>query len=132
MRAKKNLTTLCGLSGEEAELDFSGQYLGAGDAVLIANDISDMGALLVLSLESNNLRADSGKALAEALKGNQVITELNIGDTNLANGGTDMSGVVALADAIPDMGALTTFDISKNDLSAEGAKNIAAILPKCT
>jgi hypothetical protein len=44
MQAKENLTTLCGLSREETEIDFSGQHLGAGDAVLIANDISsDMG-----------------------------------------------------------------------------------------
>jgi hypothetical protein len=49
MRTKENLTTLCGLSGEETELDFSGQDLGAGDAVLIANDISDMGALTKLT-----------------------------------------------------------------------------------
>ena len=45
MQVKKKLVTLCGLSKEETELDFSGQYLSAGDAVLIANDISDMGAL---------------------------------------------------------------------------------------
>ena len=49
MQAKENLTTLCGLSREETELDFSGQNLGAGDAVLIANDISDMGAMSKLT-----------------------------------------------------------------------------------
>jgi hypothetical protein len=37
-----------------------------------------MGALSVLSLESNELYADGGKALAEGLKGNTVITELDI------------------------------------------------------
>jgi hypothetical protein len=45
MQAKEKLVTLCGLSKEETELDFSGHDLGAGDAVLIANDISDMRAL---------------------------------------------------------------------------------------
>jgi hypothetical protein len=35
MRAKQNLTTLCGLSGKETELDFSGQDLEAGDAVAV-------------------------------------------------------------------------------------------------
>jgi hypothetical protein len=45
MQSKENRTTLCGLSGEETELDFSGQELGNGDAVLIASDISDMWAL---------------------------------------------------------------------------------------
>ena len=42
MRSKDLLTTLCGSTGKEAELDFSKQGLGgAGDAVLIANDIRD-------------------------------------------------------------------------------------------
>jgi Ran GTPase-activating protein (RanGAP) involved in mRNA processing and transport len=72
----------------------------------------------VLSLKSNNLRADGGKVLAEGLKGNQVITELNIADNYLAYGG-GVSGVIALADAIPDMGALTKLDISGNYIGAE-------------
>jgi hypothetical protein len=45
MQSKEKLTTLCGLSGDEATFDFSNQGLGPGDAVFIANDISDMGAL---------------------------------------------------------------------------------------
>jgi hypothetical protein len=78
-----------------------------------------MGALSVLSLKSNELRADGGKALAEGLKGNTVITELDISSNYLGKnryGETDMSGVIALADAIPDMGALTTLDISRNSI----------------
>jgi hypothetical protein len=55
MQAKENLITLCGLRREETELDFSSQNLGAGDAVLIANDISDMRALSVLNLASNSI-----------------------------------------------------------------------------
>ena len=74
MQAKENLTTLCGLSKEETELDFSRQYLGAGDAVLIANDISDMGALTSLNLSSNNLRAKGAKIMAEAIKVTNCVT----------------------------------------------------------
>jgi Ran GTPase-activating protein (RanGAP) involved in mRNA processing and transport len=76
-------------------------------------------------LEGNNLRADSGKALAGALKCNSAITELNIADNDLANSGTVMSGITALADAIPDMGALTKIDISKNSLQSNGCKALA-------
>jgi hypothetical protein len=65
MRAKKNLTTLCGLSGEETELDFSGQHLGAGDAVLIANDISDMGALITVIMHKYPLPIEDIKTKAE-------------------------------------------------------------------
>jgi Ran GTPase-activating protein (RanGAP) involved in mRNA processing and transport len=55
MRPKENLTTLCGLGREETELDFSGQGLKAGDAVLIANDIRDMRALVKLDISSNDI-----------------------------------------------------------------------------
>jgi hypothetical protein len=50
MRSKEKLTTLCGLSGNETTLDFSNQGLGPGDAVLIANDISDMRALSTVTM----------------------------------------------------------------------------------
>jgi Ran GTPase-activating protein (RanGAP) involved in mRNA processing and transport len=100
--------------------------------ITIADAIPNMRALSVLSLKSNNLRANGGKALAEGLKGNQVITELNIADNNLTSDGNDMSGVIALADVIPDMGAMTSLSLASNVLSVEGAKVIAACLPKCT
>jgi hypothetical protein len=84
---------------------------------------------LVLSLENNGLRAEGGKALAAGLKGNQVITELNIATNSLtsaSNGySTDMSGVIAIADAIPDMGALTSLDLSSNRLTGEDGDDMS-------
>jgi hypothetical protein len=56
MQSKEKLVTLCGLRKDETELDFSGQHLGAGDAVLIANDISDMGALTKFIFSGDNAR----------------------------------------------------------------------------
>jgi hypothetical protein len=50
---KEKLTTLCGPSKEETELGFSRQRLGAGDAVLIANEISDMRAISSVNLLKN-------------------------------------------------------------------------------
>jgi hypothetical protein len=89
--------------------------LSAGFTTL-TDAISGNGALSVLSLKGNWLYARGCKALAEGLKGNQVITELNIADSNLTSGGTDMSGIVALADVIPDMGAMTSLDLASNCL----------------
>jgi Leucine-rich repeat (LRR) protein len=208
MRSKENLTTLCGLSREETELEFSGQDLGAGDAVLITNDISNMGALTSLDISnnklgelllpegwtkkhaqsqeeydahaqanawyehvdgrwqkedpsmplgvitlataikdmraitkfdisSNHLWVEGGKVLAAGLKGNQVITELNISSNRLgqedfySDYGDDTSGVIAIADAIPDMRAMTSLNLASNDLRIEGAKIVAVVLPKC-
>jgi hypothetical protein len=108
-----------------------------------------MGALSVLSLKSNRLRADGGKALTEGLKGNTVITELDISSNDLgedSNYDQDMSGVIALADVIPGMGALSQFifsgvtmetsmsvvDFSRKGLGISGAIILSAFLPKCT
>jgi Leucine-rich repeat (LRR) protein len=63
MQAKEKLTTLCGLSKKETELDFSNQHLGAGDVVLIANDISELNALTKLDISQNNL--EQGHALQQ-------------------------------------------------------------------
>jgi hypothetical protein len=90
---------------------------------------SDNRALLVLSLKSNSPHAEGGKALAAGLKGNQMITELNISNNDLGSNssyGPDISGIAAIADAIPDMGAMTKLDISSNYLEAEGGKALAA------
>jgi hypothetical protein len=122
MRSKDSLTTLCGLSGNETELDFSKQNLGAGDAVLIANDICDNRALVKLLMASNNIRAEGGKALAEALKETQVMKELDVAGNYLScrasNGTGDMSGVIAIANTIPTMGALLSLNLSSNDIGA--------------
>jgi Leucine-rich repeat (LRR) protein len=189
MQSKEKLATLCGLSGEETELDFSNQNLRAGDAVLIANDISNMralvgtikqlniarhlngttcivtstqlpddslrvielhsgrqwvisrdnlhlqgktnGALTLLDISDNELGATGGAALAAGLKGNQVITEINIASNYLGlipGRLSDMSGVIALTDAMKDMGAMTKFDISDNVMRADGCKAVAGAL----
>jgi hypothetical protein len=76
-----------------------------------------MGALTKFDISSNNIRAEGGKALAAVLKGNQVITEFNLGGNSLgynSAGNGDTSGVIAIADAIPDMGALTSLNLASN------------------
>jgi hypothetical protein len=101
-----------------SHLDISSCTLGDTGGFYLAGVIKDMGTLSVLSLESNRLGPAGGKALAEGIKGNQVITELNIASNSLGYGdfGSDMSGVIALADAIPDMGALSSLNLAENSL----------------
>jgi hypothetical protein len=46
----------------------------------------------------------------------------------------DVSGIIALADAIPDMGAMTSLNLASNYLRADGAKIVAEAIKvtKCT
>jgi Ran GTPase-activating protein (RanGAP) involved in mRNA processing and transport len=129
MHSKPNLVSLCGIADDATEADLSGLGMDADDAAILASELPDKGALSVLSLKSNNLRADGGKALAEGLKGNTVITELDISTNALGvDSGykPDMSGVIALANAIKDTGALTKLDISDNNIEqGEALQRIA-------
>ena len=84
---------------------------------------------------SNNFLYSAGaKALAGALKGNTVMTELNIAMNSMSKtseyGDADMSGASAIADAISTMGALVKSDIHDNALMAEGYKVLADALRK--
>jgi hypothetical protein len=55
LQTKEKLTTLCGFSGDETELNLSKKKLSAGCAVLVANEISDMGALKKLNLSDTEI-----------------------------------------------------------------------------
>jgi hypothetical protein len=110
-----------------------------------------MEALLSLDMSSNCLYAEGTKLLAQALQSNQTMTSLIISSNNMTKGG--ISGVVALANAIPDMRALLQFtfsgdsddstpvtmetsmteaDFSGKGLGLSGAIMLSAFLPKCT
>jgi hypothetical protein len=44
----------------------------------------------------------------------------------------DISGAVAIADAISNTRAMTSLNLASNSLGVEGAEIVAAFLPKCT
>jgi Ran GTPase-activating protein (RanGAP) involved in mRNA processing and transport len=117
---------LAAISKKETELDFSGQRLDAGDFVSIASAISSK-ALLKLNISNTDLCAEGATVLAAALGGNQSMTELNIANNHVCvkAGRSDMSGVIAIANSIKNMGALTKFDISQNNFGAAGGKALA-------
>jgi hypothetical protein len=125
------LKSLCGNKGNETALDMSGKMNDAADNVMLVTEIIDNGALLVLSLKGNDLLAAGGKALAEGLKGNQVITELNIANNYLVSdgrGGADTSGVIALAGAIPQMGAILSVHLLGNNIGMDQTWALAKML----
>jgi Ran GTPase-activating protein (RanGAP) involved in mRNA processing and transport len=98
--------------------------------------------LTKFDISKNNLRRVGTKALAEGLKSNQIMTELNISSNCMGS-----EGAIALADVIPGMGALTklTFGDKQVTMTTEmteanfrmklksyEAQIVAAFLPKCT
>jgi hypothetical protein len=122
-----------------------------------------MRVLTSLDISKNDLCAEGTKLLAAALKSNKIMTALNISSNDMTFDGEDLgniSGLAALADAIPCMRALSTFtfsgdnedhpspsydskpvtmetamteaDFSGKDLGKSGAIMAAAFLPKCT
>jgi hypothetical protein len=107
-------------------LDISGKDLGMEGALVVAEYLDGNGVLTKFDISKCDLMAEGGKALAAGLKGNQVITELNISSNDLgwnSDCKADTSGIIAIADAIPDMRALTLLNMSANGLKgAEAGK----------
>jgi hypothetical protein len=104
---------------------------GPGFAQELALGIKDNGAMTKFDISSNDIRAVGGKALAAGLKGNQVFTELNISSNRLGQNSdydSDTSGVIALADAIPDMGALSSVNVLSNVIPVEQAQELVKIM----
>jgi hypothetical protein len=68
LKEHPTLKSLCGNKGNETELDMSGKMYGAGDAIMLAAEIVDNGALTSLNLSSNELEAEGAKIVVEAIK----------------------------------------------------------------
>jgi hypothetical protein len=105
------LKSLCGNNGDETELDMSGKMDGAEDAIMLAAEIIDNRALSELNLASNNLGA---LVLPEGWTKKdehfdrtwqEVFTHAD-GTKQIEHPGKP-EGIIALANAIPDMGALS-------------------------
>ena len=89
-----------------------------------------MGAMTSLNLSSNSLGgskfARAGlRPLAAALKANTTIQELNVSNNRFFS-----KDVPMLADAISNMGALSSANLLKNDISTNQARALVSILKK--
>ena len=99
-------------------------YCGIGPttATEIAEYVSDSGVLTSLDLSNNRISGYQGSgysaagitALAEALRGNRVLTKLN-----LRNCGIDVEGAKAIGSALAVKGVLTHLDLSRNSIGHE-------------
>ena len=104
---------------------------GPGFAQELAVGLGANGALVKFTIADNGLQVDGGKALADALTNNHIMTELNIASNHLGRNSSwdeDMTGVIAICDALPTMGALVSANILHNGIRIEQAQNLATIL----
>ncbi len=86
-----------------------------------------------LNMSTNDLCAAGTKALAEALRGNSIMKELSLAGNKMGldkawRGTTNMSGVMAISNAIPTMGALYSLDISDNRVPDGQAQEIDKLI----
>ena len=88
---------LSGMRQDQTMADFSEQMLSPADAILIASDLTFM----------------------------EVLTHLDLSDNTLTNDGQDMSGILAIAEALKSGTAvLTSIDVGANNLNEEAALGI--------
>jgi hypothetical protein len=97
----------------------------------------DNGAILSVNLFENAFDTNQAEALVSMLKEHPTLKSLcgNRGnETELDMSGKNMgaSGAIMLAAEIVCNGAMVSLDLAANSLGVEGAKIIAAFLPKCT
>jgi hypothetical protein len=83
-----------------------------------------------LNLSENGIiTQQAGKALADMLKANSVLTELNISNCADYTGDSNGPGFAQeLAVGISGNGTLTSLNLSSNNLEAEGAKIVAEVI----
>lgn len=108
--------------------------------IALADGIKNNGALVKFDISANTLNAEGCEAIANALKDNNTVTELNIAKNDMTwntskEAWGEMSAVGAIADAIPTMGALTSLNVSSNHIGLggdmSGVKALAAAIPEC-
>jgi hypothetical protein len=92
----------------------------------LAHTPSENRALTKFNISDNTLREEGTKALAEALQGNQIMTELNISSNQMF--WNDISGVAALTDVVRGMGAILSVNLLKNGIGVKQAQALASIL----
>jgi hypothetical protein len=103
----------------------------------IADAIRDNGAMTVLNLASNKLGElvlPEGWTKTGGGFSGPIVFKHADGREQKEDPGSKPEGIIAIANAIPDMGAMTSLNLASNRLRAEGAKIVAEAIKvtKCT
>jgi hypothetical protein len=113
MSSKPNLVSLCGIADDATQADLSGLGMDADDAIILASELPDKGALSYLNLASNGI---GELVLPEGWSekyGDATTFGYTHGDGREqkeapeGSTGSKPGGAIAIANAIKDMGALS-------------------------
>ena len=72
MRSKPNLISLCGIADDATEADLSGLGMDADDAIILASELPDKGALSKLDARGNRIPPAENALLQGACDANGV------------------------------------------------------------
>jgi hypothetical protein len=130
MRSKPNLVSLCGIADDATEADLSGLNMDADDAIVLASELPDKEALLSLNLASNNIGAIVGWKYEKCLNPDYWYQHTQDGRHQNEKPAEEMGkpeGVIALANAIPIMGALSLLNLTDNNIEEERVQKMKEI-----
>jgi hypothetical protein len=119
MRFKPNLISLCGIADDATEADLSGLNMDADDAIILATELPDKGALTSLDLSDNKLGTLTSPGGWSSTPGDGLKYRHSDGrcQNNKPEGEEfKPGGIIAIGNAIPDMGALTSLNLADNRL----------------
>jgi hypothetical protein len=127
LKKHPTLKSLFGNKGNETELDMSGKMRGAADVIMLVAEIVDNRALTSLNLASNHIGVpvlpEGWAKNVEDYEGKHQYVFTNTDGTKQTLHPGKPEGIIAVADAINDMGALTLLNMSKNRIKgAEAGK----------
>lgn len=98
-------------------------WVGANFAAAIADALKGNRCLEDLDMSNNGLFPLGGNCIAEALRENTTLRRLNLSSTALAD-----AGVAAIANALGPNSALITLELRRNHIHSEGAAALAMAL----
>ena len=107
VKDKPQLLTLCGIKPEETKRDFSNQFLDVGDAMLLAFDLRNNSTLVALKCAPSRLQSAFERNQVSVATDSSVLGFVHsLAKNNLTNYGSDMSGVIQLAEALKNNSGL--------------------------
>jgi hypothetical protein len=103
----------------------------------IAAGLAGNGALSLANVMGNRIGKEMLSKLQEIMRSKpNLISLCGIADdateVSLSGLSMDADDAVILVSELPDKRAMTSLNLASNDFGVEGAKFIAAVLPKCT